>query len=278
MKVIAFSPAHITGFFEIFYTEDEMATGSRGAGFSISLGSYAELWSSGNMSMEGNIGKGEITREALKLLGVDNVKVKIKNELPLSQGFGMSASSTLASTLAACHLLSLEPENALRATHIAEVKMGGGLGDAIAAFHGGMEARISPGMKGKIEVMECRAKILVAVVGKPIETKKIIKNEKMMERINDAGREAMKRFMKEPSLENLATISYEFALFTGIADEKIERILKEGNKIGSMGMCMLGNSVFAPYSIEMHKFLSRFQCHQCFIDNEGARILAALFP
>ena len=186
MKVIAFSPAHITGFFEIFYTEDEMATGSRGAGFSISLGSYAELWSSGNMSMEGNIGKGEITREALKLLGVDNVKVKIKNELPLSQGFGMSASSTLASTLAACHLLSLEPENALRATHIAEVKMGGGLGDAIAAFHGGMEARISPGMKGKIEVMECRAKILVAVVGEPIETKKIIKNEKMMERIKIA--------------------------------------------------------------------------------------------
>ena len=278
MKAIAFSPAHITGVFEICYGEDEVSTGSRGAGFSISLGSYAEARYGEGVILEGNIGEGEITREALRLLGVENIKLKITNQMPLSQGFGMSSSSTLAAPLAACRIFSISPRKAMEASHVAEVKLGGGLGDVVASFHGGMEIRISPGLHGKIEKRESREKVLVAVVGRPIKTGKIIGDEIMMERINDEGREAMKRFLKNPSLENLAEVARDFALSTGIANEKMRKIFREGNEIGSMGMCMLGNSVFAPYSKKMHKFLSKFQCYECFIDNEGARVLATFFP
>jgi len=98
MKAIAFSPAHVTGFFEICYDENDKETGSRGAGICISLGSYAEaeIYGGGDINIEGNIGKGEVTKEALENLGVKGLKIRIKNELPFSQGFGISASSTLA--------------------------------------------------------------------------------------------------------------------------------------------------------------------------------------
>jgi len=278
MRVLAFSPGHITGFFEICRGGDEISTGSRGAGFSLSLGSYAEVKGSKEMIIEGNMGEGEVTRDALHILGIKNVRVKIRNQMPLSQGFGMSASSTLAATLATCHLLSLPYERALEAAHVAEVRMGGGLGDAIASFYGGLEMRLAPGLKGRIKVVEERARILVAVVGEPIKTRGIIENGEMVERINEEGREAMKSFLREPTFDNLALLSREFAISTGIADERMKRILRNGERIGSIGMCMLGNAVFAEYSKEMRRFLSGFQHYECFIDNGGARILASLFP
>ncbi len=280
MKAVAFSPAHVTGFFEICYGEDEKSTGSRGAGICLSLGSYAEVERMGGdgISIEGNVGEGDVTMEAMKELGINGVKIRIRNQLPLSQGFGMSASSTLASSLAACHLFSLPPEKALEVTHVAEVRMKGGLGDAISSFGGGMEIRKKPGLYGTVERKECTKKVVVAVLGESIKTHEILKNERMVEKINEAGREAMKLFLKNPSIENLFHISYEFSLSAGLANEKISRILREANKIGRAAMCMLGNSIFAIHSKEMLKFLSRYEHYECFIDNEGARVLASFLP
>jgi pantoate kinase len=44
MKAVAFSPGHISGFFEpVYHPEDMSRTGSRGAGISISLGAISEV-------------------------------------------------------------------------------------------------------------------------------------------------------------------------------------------------------------------------------------------
>ncbi|KAA0009856.1 MAG: GHMP kinase [Thermoplasmata archaeon] len=279
MKTIAFAPSHITGFFEICYHDDYKKAGSRGAGINISLGSYAEVGKKGNsIFLEGNIGKGEVTLKALQNLGLAGINVKIKNELPLSQGFGVSASSTLATLLAVCHMFNLPEKKAVEASHLAEVEMKTGLGDVVASYIGGIEIRKEPGIEGKIEKIECRKKLIVAIVGKKIETKNILKNEKMVERINDTGKVCLKEFLKDKSLENFFDLSLKFSFETGIADKNMQRILNEANKVGKATMCMLGNAIIAIYSKEMKKFLSSYQHYECFIDNEGARILATFFP
>ena len=204
MKAMAFCPAHVTGFFEICYDENGNKIGSKGAGLSITKGSYAEVMPSRSVKIEGNVGRGEVTKEALKILGV-KAKVKIKNELPFSQGFGISASSSLAACLAACHIYGIEERRGVKAAHEAEIKMATGLGDVVAAYKGGLEIR-----KG--------------------------------------------------------------------ASGRMKKLLKEANKIGKAAMCMLGNSIIATGGNEMRKFLSSYKNYECFIDNEGARVLATFFP
>lgn len=272
MKAIAFSPCHITGFFQIF------ENGSRGAGICISLGSYAEVKITGNgkIILEGNIGKGEVTKKAIEnLIKKKGIKARIRNELPFSQGFGISASSSLATNIAIAHLLSISYEKALKSVHRAEIEEKTGLGDAISSYVGGMEIRKKVGI---VEKIECNEKILVAIIGKRIETKKILRNEKMKQRINEVGEECMEEFLKNPSLENLFEISYKFACETNLANEKMKRLLKKLNRIGKASMAMIGNSVFAKYSLEMKKALSFYKCYECFIDNYGTRILASFFP
>ncbi|HEC76271.1 MAG TPA: hypothetical protein ENI33_03290 [Thermoplasmatales archaeon] len=276
MKAIAFAPAHITGFFEISMEEN---AGSRGAGICLSLGSYAfvEKIEEKKICIEGNVGNGEVTKKTIKNLGAEKVKVKIINELPFSQGFGISASSSLSSSLALCYLFNLPEVKAVEASHFAEIDSKTGLGDVVASYAGGIEIRKKPGLHGIIEKINCREKLIVAIVGKEIKTKEIL-NSRIVDKINEVGKECIKDFMKNKSLENFFEISLKFSFETGLADEKMKNLLKKANKIGMAGMCMLGNSIFAIYSEKMKKFLSKYEHYECFIDNEGARILTSFFP
>ncbi len=276
MKAMVFCPAHITGFFEICYDENGNKIGSKGAGLSITKGSYAEVMPSRSVKIEGNVGRGEVTKEALKILGV-KAKVKIKNELPFSQGFGISASASLAACLAACHIYGIEERRGVKAAHEAEIKMATGLGDVVAAYKGGLEIRKGAGVEG-VEKIECRKQLFIAVVGEKIETRKVLLDEKMAEKINEVGRECIKEFISSPSLDKFFELSLHFSLATGLASGRMKKLLEKANKIGKAAMCMLGNSIIATGGNEMRKFLSSYKNYECFIDNEGARILATFFP
>ncbi|MEM1513499.1 MAG: hypothetical protein QXE46_01420 [Candidatus Thermoplasmatota archaeon] len=279
MKVIAFAPAHITGFFEIFLKENSEESGSRGAGFCLSLGSYAsaEKIDKKNIVIEGNIGNGEVTKVALKKIA-EGVKVRVKNQLPFSQGFGISASSTLSSCLAASKLLKIDPSKAIKAAHAAEVESRTGLGDVVASSIGGMEIRLKEGVNGVIKKIDLHKKIIVAVIGKKIHTKNIIGDENRRDIINDVGRECLKKFVSKPTIENFFDLSFYFAENSGLVSEKMRRILKYANIIGKASMCMIGNSVFAIYNRKIEKFLSKYEKYVCNIDNYGARILTTFFP
>ncbi|RLF50449.1 MAG: hypothetical protein DRN11_04630 [Thermoplasmata archaeon] len=278
MKVVAYAPCHITGFFQICFSDDYAKTGSEGAGISISLGSIAEIKESKKFILEGNIGKGEVTKHAIQSLTNETFQIKIKNQLPLSQGFGVSASSSLAACLGIAHLLDMPYKKALEAVHKAEIKNKTGLGDAIASFIGGLEIREKAGLQGKIRKIDCEAKLILAIIGKKLETKKILKNEKIIAKINEVGEECLKEFITKPSLEKFFDLSLRFSYETGLANEKMQKILNKANKIGKASMTMLGNSIFALYSKEMKEFLSSYKIYECFIDNYGARILATFFP
>jgi len=279
MRVIAFAPAHITGFFEIFLKENCEESGSRGAGLCISLGSYAtaEKIYGKKTIVEGNVGNGEVTSIALKKIA-SGIRVKIKNQLPFSQGFGISASSTLSSCLAASHLLKIEKSEAIKAAHAAEVESGTGLGDVVTSLLGGMEIRLKEGLHGEIKKIDLHKKIIVAIIGEKIHTKSILRDENRRDAINDIGRECLKNITIKPDINNFFDLSLYFAENSGLMNEKMKRILKHANKIGKASMCMIGNSVFAIYNKKMEKFFSKYEYYVCKVDNYGARILATFFP
>jgi pantoate kinase len=283
----AFAPGHISGFFEpVFHLEDLIRTGSRGAGFSISLGALSEVIVEESqvrnieIFINGKKSPAQVTSLALKyIIGNNSLKVIVKTrlDLPIGQGFGMSAAGALSSCLAICKCLGLSNENALKAAHMAEVKLRTGLGDVISSFFGGLEIRKNPGLPpwGFIEHIPGNFDIVLCVIGKKIDTKKVLNNPVLVKKISEYGRFCTKKLLENPSIENFFYQSQIFAKKTGLADKKIIQAIDSVSDRGLATMCMLGNSVFAAGKTEeICRVLSVFgKVYVCCIDEYGARIL-----
>ena len=277
MKAKAFCPGHITGFFEICMSDDEEKSGSRGAGICISHGATSIVEIKGNgieVEINGRKG-GEVTEEALSMLTEKGVRAEVELSLPQSQGFGMSAAGTLASTLALSSLLSISRQEAIRAAHIAEVRHSTGLGDVVSSVHGGIEIREEAGLNGKISRIGGGGEVVVAVLGSEMKTKDILKNERVADRISESGRECMNEIIASPTIENFFSLSRRFAEETGLMNEKVKKAVKEACRHGMASMCMLGNSVFAMGDTKkIARVLSKYgKVYTCTVDEKGARIL-----
>ena len=186
MKGIAFAPGHISAFFEPVYSGQDMdRSGSRGAGINISLGALSQVTVKPasqhtiTVSINGSPSNAPVTKLALKfLVGETPLRITVDTmlDLPVSQGFGMSAGGALSSTLALADLLNLPRDNAVKAAHYAEVQLRTGLGDVIASSFGGIEIRREAGLPpwGMLEHIPGKYDMVVCVIGKEIETKKIL--------------------------------------------------------------------------------------------------------
>ena len=287
MKAFAFAPGHISGFFEPFYHPDDInRSGSRGAGINILHGAISEvnIESSNKQIIETYINNRKssapVTNLALKyLIGDKSLKLTIKTKLtlPNGQGFGMSAAGTLSATLAAVRPLGLNKNDAMKASHFAEIKLLTGLGDVLASSFGGLEIRKTPGLPpwGIIEHIPCKSDIVLCIVGKKIDTKKFLSDKKVMEKVIEYGRYCTKKILEKPSIENFFNLSQIFTTKTGIADKKIIDAINAANNFGLASMCMLGNSVFAiGKTKELSKVLSSFgKVSVTSVDECGARII-----
>ncbi|MCJ7572147.1 MAG: pantoate kinase [Candidatus Thermoplasmatota archaeon] len=283
----AFAPGHISGFFEpVFYLEDLIRTGSRGAGVSISLGALSEVIVEESQKggiqifINGKKSPAPVTNLALKyIIGNNplNVVVKTHLDLPIGQGFGMSAAGALSSCLAICKSLGLSSEDALKAAHMTEVQLRTGLGDVISSFFGGLEIRKSPGLPpwGLIEHIPGQFELVLCVIGKKIDTKKVLDNPALVRKISEYGRLCTKKLLENPSIENFCYQSQIFTKKTGLADKKTLQAIDSVKNLGVASMCMLGNSIFASGKTEkLCRVLSVFgKVYVCCIDEYGARIL-----
>ncbi|HET6399212.1 MAG TPA: hypothetical protein VFH47_06630, partial [Candidatus Thermoplasmatota archaeon] len=183
MTARAHAPGHVSGLFAIHdEPEEPLRKGSRGAGWCVDRGATATAMPSERprLRVDGAEGEWEVTRRALHILAPRQaMDVDVRLELPVGQGFGMSAAGTLAACLAAASELGLEPEAALEATHQAEVEAGGGLGDAVAAWHGSAEVRMRPGCPphGWVSRVEPPpgTRLLYCVLGDPLPTRSVIR-------------------------------------------------------------------------------------------------------
>jgi pantoate kinase len=287
MKSIAFAPGHITGFFQpIINPSNIYQTGSRGAGFSVSLGaiSEVEIQKSSYRIFETYVNDEKcnspvIVKAIEELLGDLSVKITIKTklQLPLSQGFGMSAAAALSACYATADCLKIPFDEAVKAAHIAEVSLKTGLGDVISASIGGIEIRKKPGIIpwGKIEKISGNFDVLLCVIDDEIKTHEILNDDVKMSKISEIGQKYTDQILNDKSINSFFKFSNNFSKETKIAKKTMIDLINKLNKVGQSGMCMLGNSVFATGDLDKLKEILKpyNQIYETKIDKMGTRII-----
>src|SRR2546427_7924203 len=185
----AFCPGHVTAFFEVVEDPDPGKKGSRGAGLCLDLGVHTvarvrdEARSSIDVIVNGRRQKAEVTqRVAQRVLGDRSCEVKILSEtnLPVSQGFGVSAAAALSTALALDDALGSQvpPDELVPIAHETEVECGTGLGDVVPASLGGMDLRLKPGAPAHAEArtFPVEAVLLLAVIGPATPTLTVLRD------------------------------------------------------------------------------------------------------
>ena len=248
-----FCPGHITCFFQPVRTGDVRSTGSRGAGLRLSLGTRVSVREHGdslvNITIDDEPAEAPVTRCMLAHevpgRGFD---VTVDNDLPVGQGFGMSASGTIAAARCICEILDLPQEEAFLMAHRAEVEQGGGLGD-VAAIQclGHQPVRVKPGMGPYGEVLSTPLEfdnLTLMVIGGRLGTASVINDPVMQCKLAEAGSDAVDEFLRDPTSDNLFRLSREFSSGTGLETDAMRSALDRLNEEGRAGMCMLGHSIF----------------------------------
>jgi pantoate kinase len=257
--------SHITGIFTIEDKHpDPIQKGSLGAGFSISRGTTTWVeYSSDNSNhfyfngKEVGLEKANITNYIVEhfqsIVNINSpVNVYHEFEVPLSCGFGASASGAIGSCLALDELFDtkLNRLDLYQIAHKAEVVKSGGLGDVIGLLQGGWEFRTKPGAPGIGEVkniLENSYKVATITIG-PIETKSVIKSEKWKQQINKFGKLFLNDFFIEPSISKYATVSQQFAITSYLATPDVLQLIQDfKDEDCFISQIMLGNGVFIIY-------------------------------
>lgn len=284
----AFSPGHITAFFEVVEDPDPFKKGSRGAGLCISLGVRTRVKARQGRRQRIRIflnrqeDEAPTTRRVVeRLIGGAAYEVVVQSEvqLPVSQGFGMSAAGALSTGLALNDALNLglSQSRVAALAHAAEVESGTGLGDVVPALQGGMDLRLEPGgpPHGVVRRFPVEAEVLLAVLGPPLSTRAVLNDDARAATISDVGHRYVDQFSPAPSVENLFALGRQFATETGLALGKVKDAFEAAAPYGMAAQAMLGNSVFAIGQVEpldaIFKGLGA-QRYRCSVDNKGSRL------
>jgi len=279
--VKAYSPSHITGFFEICDNKNPLYKGSVGCGLVLDSGCVTNISLTNQVKIElnGIEEDANTTKYVLaNLAGESKITVSTDFEVPIGCGFGASGAGALSTAIALNELLLLNMtlNEIVQVAHRAEVKNNTGLGDVIAEAYGGIVIRKKPGPPGigVIDGIPVREeKISYVVLGKKL-TKTILEegDAEMKRRINEYGREALKELMRKPTLEHFMLVSRDFSRQIEIISDKcrdaIEAVAAEG-KIASVAM--LGDTVFVIGNSEALKAFGEVK--ESKISYSGAKII-----
>lgn len=152
MTYCAASPHHITALFSPHIGSRAEESGSVGVGIAVEPRarvciSEGEPLSSSPIST---------VRRATSIIGASDLSAKITTPLPPGVGFAVSASTSIAASLAAGATKGLTLLRSLAAAHEAEILERTGLGDVLAISCGvGLVFRLRPGAPG-IGLAECK--------------------------------------------------------------------------------------------------------------------------
>ena len=277
--------AHITLLFTIDdSSEDPVYQGSRGAGICLKDGVEAiAKGEKGSGEMIVRFKNGEYNSrmyqdvlselvEEIPEIGDLDWELDIIMSLPTSQGFGMSASGAVASSMAIQRAIGIPHEECVRRSflvaHIVERKRSSGLGDTTALSSGGVERRVAAGSPfsgslldngpGVSQGWSVEIPILISWKEKTgRHTSSYIDSEDWRRKICLAGEQAMDRIAKgewkEHRWPELIEESLRFSSESGLEmDASRLKIIESVNKaIDSSGfsdslsamLCMLGESV-----------------------------------
>ena len=252
MSNSVFVPGHITGFFTIENHEISLKKGSCGAGFLLSKGVKTTISKADELTVDINQGDCTVIDEVLSIMEIDtDFKITQDIQLPIGAGFGTSAASALSLTLALNEFLKLGYSRDLcgQIAHMAEVNLGGGLGDVIAQTGHGMVLRTRPGAPGIGEIKSFNHDVYIGwkTFG-GIDTASIIRDPHHNEVLSDTGLKYIEFFEEKPSLRNFLDFSCRFSHETNLMSDEVKELVNYINSrsdiLGS-SMAMLGNTVFA---------------------------------
>jgi len=185
------------------------------------------------------------------------VRITVELDLPVSQGFGMSAAGILATSLALGELFDCGDEGQLaRLAHRLDRQNSGGLGDVLGLWAGGCELRVTPGsppFPGKAYGFDvgCPALLVWDPEGMK-HTSKYIDNPDWKSKITRAGESAVNRLKLHEWNQNVWNILLEeadnFTLESGLLDEPeraklLNLVLEHSDDSMSSHLCMLGTSL-----------------------------------
>jgi pantoate kinase len=294
----AFSPGHITGFFEVPHDIScfhFLHRGSKGAGFSIEKGitTTAYLYESAKPDYQISINgikshNAEVSKwvieEYLKLADRPYfISIHQDVEIPIGFGLGTSGAAALSLSYALNQVLDtgLNRTQAAQIAHHAEIACNTGLGTVIAEFAGGFEMRTSAGAPGIGSVskinLDKNYKALVLCLA-PILTKSFLTNR--IDEINGLGGIMLSKLSSSRSLDDFLKMSHRFAemlsLTEGRCKEPIAALKTRGIE---SSVALFGQTVFTVVSeekaAEAAGALREFgrTVIVCNIDMAGARML-----
>jgi pantoate kinase len=294
----AFSPGHITGFFEVPHDSScfhFLHRGSKGAGFSIDRGitTTAYLYESakadyqilinGIKSHNAEVSKW-VVEEYLKLAAKPYfINIHQDVEIPIGFGLGSSGAAALSLSYACNQVLNtgLNRTQAAQIAHHAEIACNTGLGTVIAEFVGGFEMRTSAGAPGVGSVskinLDRNYKVIVLCLA-PISTRSFLTNR--INEINGLGSIMLSKLSESRSLDDFLKMSHGFAEMLNLTEGKcrgpIEALKTRGIE---SSVALFGQTVFTVISeeraAEAAGVLREFghTVIVCNIDKVGARML-----
>ncbi|OVE85566.1 pantoate kinase [Natronolimnobius baerhuensis] len=247
-EATAFVPGHITGFFSAHPDDDPTKAGSRGAGLTLTDGVTVtvEPAAETTIALDGESLEIEPVTTVLETLEA-TARVEAESELPLGSGFGVSGAMALGTALAANRVFerTLSMNELVTIAHGAEVQAGTGLGDVVAQAHGGIPIRLEPGgpHENTLDAIPARARVEYVTFGE-LSTADVLSGE--TDQLTDAGKEALSRVVKEPTLLSFMYASRLFAREAGLVTEQVARTIGDVTDVeGQASMAMLGETVFA---------------------------------
>jgi len=298
----AFSPCHITGFFQILdHPANSLYAGSRGAGVSLGQGvetvvkvseavkSSLQVKINGSDSNFAEVSEHVVDYFLSRFEEMENFEIIVEHhlEVPTGAGFGTSGAAALGLALALNNVfgLGMSKIEAAQVAHIAEVECRTGLGTVIAETFGGVEIRVKPGAPGIGEIKHVpvpKNYVLSSLTFGSLSTKKFLTDEEIRRRINKFGGKLVDRLIEETNVTNFMKFSRQFADHLGLITERIRRILYAADKTKFVcSMQMFGESVFTLVEKDSLEELLRIFRNYCSdgriivsgIDFRGARLL-----
>jgi pantoate kinase len=264
-RAAAFAPGHVTGFFAPdVRARDPRGRGSTGAGLVLELGVTAEAeWrpgASSRITVAADVpGPLPISEEVARRLvppHSGHVSVRVAHQMPVGQGFGMSAAGALSTALSLAGLFELPRQRAVEVAHLAELFGGGGLGGVAAILGGGLECRVRAGIPpiGRVIHRPFPRPIIVGVVGGPFPSPQVLRDPRALGRITAAAQE-FPPSDRGPSATEFLAQSERFTDRVGLASPLLKKTLRAVRAEGGWAaQAMFGRSFFAvPRSRAAHR-------------------------
>lgn len=227
-----------------------------GAGLVLELGAFARAsWSPAarpRVVLQGDRpGAWPISTAAVKrVFGAHSgaLTVQLRHELPIGQGFGMSAAGALAAALATAGALGRPTAEAIRAAHLAELEGGGGLGGVAAILGGGLEMRTVPGVPpfGRVRYRRFSRPIVLAVVGRPLASPPLLRSPSFLRRVEHVSSDGLRRLARRPDARTFLGEAERFADRLGLVPPSVARALRRLRRPDvRASQAMFGRSLFA---------------------------------